>query len=161
MIYKPPQEWYFQKGTSVPFFLQLTTSSSYKMHDIFESLKFIEFNIKDHNPSLRRWGIGCPHTEESKKLISDAKKGLKQTPQHIQKRVDSMTGFKQSQHQKNTARETFECAWLVTNPQGQSFNIINLRKFCRENNLNQGNMVKVSTGILKQHKGWKCVKIGS
>ena len=58
----------------------------------------MEFNINDHNPSLRRWGIGFPHTEESKKSISESKKGIKQTPEHIQKRVNKMTGFKQSQY---------------------------------------------------------------
>jgi hypothetical protein len=131
------------------------------MNDIFESLKTMEFNIDEHNPSLRRWGTGIPHTEESKKLISDSKKGIKQTPEHIQKRVDKMTGFKQTQHQKNRARESLEGSWLITNQQGKTFNIVNLRSFCRENNLDQGNMVKVSQGILKQHKGWKCLKIGS
>ena len=131
------------------------------MNDIFESLKTMEFNIDEHNPSLRRWGTGIPHTEESKKLISDSKKGIKQTPEHIQKRVDKMTGFKQTQHQKNRARESLESSWLITNQQGKTFNIVNLRSFCRENNLDQGNMVKVSQGILKQHKGWKCLKIGS
>jgi len=40
-------------------------------------------------------------------------------------------------------------------------NIVNLRKFCKDNGLDQGNMVKVSQGILKQHKGWKCVKVVS
>ena len=132
-----------------------------KMDDIFESLKTMKFNINDHNPSLRRWGTGIPHTEESKKLISESKKGIKQTPEHIKNRVDKVKGFKQSQHQKDRTRETFESAWLITNPQGQTFNIVNLRSFCRTNNLDQGNMVKVSQGILKQHKGWKCLKIGS
>ena len=131
------------------------------MDDIFESLKTMEFNINDHNPFLKRWGIGFPHTEETKQLIREMKTGIKQTPEHIKKRVDKMTGFKQTQHQKDRARETFECAWLVTNPQGQFFNIVNLRKFSKDNGLDQGNMVKVSQGILKQHKGWKCVKIGS
>ena len=131
------------------------------MNDIFDSLKTMEFNIDEHNPSLRRWGIGIPHTEESKKLISDSKKGIKQTPEHIQKRVNNMIGFKQSQYQKDRARESLESSWLITNKQGQTFNIVNLRSFCRENNLDQGNMVKVSQGILKQHKGWKCLKIGS
>ena len=129
------------------------------MQDIFEDLKTFTFDINEHNPQPRGFSFRCKHTEESKKLISESKIGSKQTKEHIQKRVDSMIGFKQSEHQKDRARETFESAWLVTNPQGQSFNIINLRKFSKENGLDQGNMVKVSKGILKQHKGWKCVKI--
>ena len=131
------------------------------MEDIFESLKTMPFDIKEHNPTTKWFGFSCKHTEESKKLISESKKGVKQTPEHIQKRVDKMKGFKQSEHQKDRARETFEMSWLVTNTKGQSFNIVNLRKFCKDNGLDQGNMVKVSQGILKQHKGWKCTKVGA
>jgi hypothetical protein len=68
-------------------------------------------------------------------------------------------GFKQSDYQKQKVRETFEASWVVTPPNGQSITIINLRKFCSKNGLDQGNMVKVSQGILKQHKGWTCCKI--
>jgi hypothetical protein len=131
------------------------------MEDFFESLKTMPFNIMDHNPKFTGFGFSCKHTEESKKMISESKMGVKQTQKHIQNRVNKMKGFKQSENQKDRARETFEMAWMVTNIQGQSFNIINLRKFCLENGLDQGNMVKVSQGILKQHKGWKCIKIGA
>ena len=120
-----------------------------------------------------------PKSEETKKKMSEWQIGRKLTKEHteniskkqkerwsqgkydVEKLRLSRIGFKQSQHQKDRARETLECAWLVTNTQGQSFNIVNLRKFCIENKLDQGNMVKVSQGILKQHKGWKCLKIGS
>jgi ATP-dependent 26S proteasome regulatory subunit len=117
------------------------------------------FDIKEHNPSLRRHGIGFPHTEETKQIISEMKKGLKQTTEHIQKRIAKMKGFKQSQYQKDRVRETLESSWVVTPPNGIPINIVNLRKFCKENGLDQGNMVKVSQGTLKQHKGWLCVKI--
>ena len=89
------------------------------------------------------------------------KKGIKQTPEHIKKRVDKTTGFKQSEYQKEKARELLECDWLITDPNGQVYKITNLRKFCRDHGLEQGNMVKVSQGILKQNKGWKCVKFGA
>lgn len=129
------------------------------MDDIFESLKTMPFDIKEHNPSLRRHGIGFPHTEETKQLIREMKKGHKQSKETIQKRVDKMKGFKQSQHQKDRVRETFEAAWVVIPPNNEPINIVNLRKFCIENGLDQGNMVRVSQGILKQHKGWKCFKV--
>ena len=123
--------------------------------DIFESLKTHQFNIHDHNPSLRRWGTGFPHTEETKQYLSEMKKGSKQSAEHIKKRVDNMVGFKQSDWQKSRAAEALSSAWLVTDPKGKTMNIVNLRKFCRENNLDQGNM---SRG---KYKGWKCVKIGT
>jgi len=159
VIYETLKEGYFRKGPkSLSFCNEL---HKVFMENIFESLKTHSFNIQDHNPSLRKHGIGFPHTEKTKQYISEMKTGLKQTPEHIQKRVDKMIGFKQSQHQKDRARETFEQSWIVTNPQKQSLNIVNLNAFCKNNGLDQGNMVKVSQGILKQHKGWKCVKIGT
>lgn len=131
------------------------------MEDIFESLRTTPFDINDHNPKSKWFNFSCRHTEESKKLISESKMGIKQTQEHIQKRVEKIKGFKQSEHQKNRAKETLSDTWSVTSPQNQTFNITNLREFCRNNGLDQGNMVKVSTGILKQHKGWKCFKIVS
>lgn len=120
---------------------------------MFESLKTFPFDINEYSPSLRRYGIGFPHTEETKQSISEMKSGIKQTPEHIQKRVSSVTGFKQSEHQKKVATETFSAEWIVTSPNGESFKIKNLRSFCRENNLDQGNLSRGS------HKGWKSVKL--
>jgi hypothetical protein len=104
------------------------------MDDIFESLKTMKY-------------------------LSEMKKGLKQKPEHIKKRVDKMIGFKQSNYQKETVSKKLSSEWIVTNPKGESIKIKNLRQFCINNNLDQGNMVKVSKGIIKQNKGWKCVKI--
>lgn len=131
------------------------------MNTIFESLKNWPFDMEQlKNHSVIRF-YEKTRSEETKTAISETKMGSKQTTEHIYNRAESAKGFKQSQHQKNRARESLECKWLVTDPQGHSFNIINLRKFCFDNVLDQGNMVKVSQGILRQHKGWKCLKLGS
>jgi len=129
--------------------------------DIFDSLKTFEFNIQDHNPDTKYRWFRVTTTEETKKRISETKMGSKQTPEHIKNRVNSTIGFKQSKHQKEVVRKLFEKEWIVTNPEGESIRITNLHKFCKENGLDQGNMVKVSQGIIKQNKGWKCVKIGT
>jgi hypothetical protein len=71
----------------------------------------------------------------------------------------SRIGFKQPESQKKTVAEKLSSEWIVTDPKGQSTRIKNLQKFCKENGLDQGNMVKVSKGYIKQNKGWKCVKI--
>ena len=46
--------------------------------------------------------------------------------------------------------------YIVTDPEGSTHEVYNLAKFCREHNLDQGNMVKVSKSKCKQHKGWLC-----
>lgn len=98
------------------------------------------------------------YSEESKQKISESKKG-KFDSEYYSNLAKLRKDFKQTEHQKNRARETLECAWVVTRPDGESINIVNLRKFCQENGLDQGNMVKVSKGTLKQHKGWTCYKV--
>lgn len=125
------------------------------MDDILDSLKTWPFDeeVLKQNSYMRFYEK--TRSEETKKLISETKMGIKQSQEHIEKRVNSMKGFKQSDYQKQRVAETLSFAWVITTPEGKSINIVNLRDFCRKNNLDQGNM---SRG---KHKGWKCVKIGS
>jgi hypothetical protein len=105
---------------------------------------------------IRQYRLGKKQSEQSKQKISEkAKERWSNGVYDAQELAMKRRGFKQSQYQKDRARETLECAWLITSPEGITINIVNLRKFCRENNLDQGNL---SRG---KHKGWKCLKIGS
>lgn len=45
-------------------------------------------------------------------------------------------------------------SYSFTNPDGKTVEVFNLRKFCRENDLNQGCMGLVASGKRKTHKGW-------
>ena len=127
---------------------------------MFESLKTMPFDINDHNPSLRKYGIGLPHMEETKKNLSEIQKERwKQGKYDPEKLRLSRIGFKQPESQKKKVAEKLSAEWIITDPKGKSFKIKNLQKFCKENGLDQGNMVKVSQGIIKQNKGWKCVKL--
>ena len=49
--------------------------------------------------------------------------------------------------------------WLITFPTGLRQKVCNLKSFCREMGLSQGNMCQVSKGIRQQHKGYRCEKI--
>lgn len=44
--------------------------------------------------------------------------------------------------------------WTLINPSGEEMTIINLAKFCRENNLSRSAMGNVASGVAKTHKGW-------
>ena len=131
------------------------------MDEILESLRNFKFVFDKNDKSVVQRFYVKKHTEESKKLISEMKKGYKQSSEHIEKVRQSRIGKHQTEYQKQRAKESLECAWLLTTPEGKQINIVNLRQFCKENGLDQGNMVKVSQGIIKQNKGWKCIKIGS
>ena len=52
-----------------------------------------------------------------------------------------------------------EQKWLLTSPEGEQFEITNLAKFCRENNLLKNKMCEVGKGKWKQHRGWHCLKL--
>lgn len=63
-------------------------------------------------------------------------------------------GFKQPQSQKDGVAKALAKEYEFLNPQGQYIHIINLHKFCKENGLNQGNMLRVHQSIYKSCKGW-------
>lgn len=51
--------------------------------------------------------------------------------------------------------------WIVTHPDGHEEIVFSLTKFCRENDLSQGNMTEVAKGKRKQHLGYSCRAINT
>lgn len=136
-----------------------------------ECSKFaLEFSIKNNILESKDWAnlrlengldgapIGNSFSKETLKKMSDSKKGKKPKEFYVEIAKKNV-GWKQTEYQKQKVREKFQLKWIVVSPQGDKINITNLRKFCIQNNLDQGNMVKVSKGILKKHKEWTCFKI--
>ena len=93
------------------------------------------------------------YSEESKRKISESKKGKKLTQEHKEKVIKSLTGRIQPETQKKKVAEKLSKTWKITNPNGETFIIENLRNFCKDNSLDQGNL---SRG---KHKGWIAEKI--
>lgn len=86
--------------------------------------------------------MGKKYNDEAKKNISNSLKNRKLSPAHINKII-----------QMNSK------SWKIINPHGECFTITNLNQFCRENNLNKGNMSAVASGKLKHYKKWKCYSL--
>lgn len=80
---------------------------------------------------------GHPHTQESKEKISKAQKGKSKSEESTLKRAGNFT---------------------LIDPEGKIYQIKNLAKFARENNLDQGALSKVALGQRPSHKGWVCKK---
>ena len=57
------------------------------------------------------------------------------------------------------SRTVAEKRWIVISPEGKKFEITNMAKFCRENNLCNSKMSGVASGSRNHHKGWKCLKV--
>lgn len=49
--------------------------------------------------------------------------------------------------------------WQVTDPAGNTFQITNMKQFCRDNQLDPGTMSQVARGNQDNHKGYRCVKL--
>jgi hypothetical protein len=125
-----------------------------KLHNIVESTEWANLRMENGTDGAP---VGNSFSSETIKKMSDSKKGKRPREYYVEIAKKNV-GRKQTEYQKQRVRETMESSWVVTSPDGISTNIINLTKFCRDNKLDQGNMVKVSKGILKQHKGWTCLK---
>lgn len=66
-----------------------------------------------------------------------------------------------SQREKfeSEGRTIAEQKWIVTTPNGETLEVSNLKKFCRENNLLPNKMCEVGKGKWKQHRGYTCEKV--
>jgi len=91
--------------------------------------------------------------EESKRKISMSQKKKNLSSEHYRWVGSQRKNFKQPESQKQKVAEKLSRSYQITNPDGETFVIKNLSKFCRENNLDQGNMSR------NQVRGWSCQKI--
>lgn len=87
--------------------------------------------------------IRVAHTEETKRKISETKhkNPHHHSPETIQQIADKRRGKPQTDHQKQRAREANACTWEVITPTGETLIITNLRQYCLEHHLSQGNLV--------------------
>ena len=68
---------------------------------------------------------------------------------------EGATGYKFTDEQKKRLIGPSK-SYTILDPNGNKFNIVNLNKFCRDNNLDQPTMTSVAKGRRKHHKRWTC-----
>lgn len=88
--------------------------------------------LKKGIPSKRK---GIPS-----EAISKAKRGKKRSLEFIEKCRLAKIGMKQSESQKNKIRNKISENHKVKLPSGEIIDIFNLRQFCKDNQLSQGNL---------------------
>ena len=90
------------------------------------------------------------------------------SPESIRKGTLARTGKKRGpmmDEQKEKLRSVqkgkvaWAYQWKVIGPDKEEYVTLNLKKFCREHNLNQGNMYQVAKGKKDSDKGWTCHKV--
>lgn len=95
--------------------------------------------------------LGHPVSEESRERMRLAHLGTNRSPEAIEKGRQSMTGHTYDTEVYASRRKTF----ILTNPDGAEYVINDLRKFCKEHNLNYSCLIQVAKGNANHHKGWK------
>jgi hypothetical protein len=107
---------------------------------------------EEHKQNLRKpKSISYPKSEEHKRKIGKAQKGVPRPYVTILKK-----GVPRPTHVKEAMISWRIRIWIVTDPIDNKQEIINLKKFCREHELDSAAMQRVANGTVKQHKGWRC-----
>ena len=117
--------------------------------DVWNSLREMEWTEEDYSGTLC-WGnypswnkglktgiqpfLGKKHTEETKRLMSLAKKGKKNSPEHC----DNMA-------------KAFARTYKLTFADGRELIITNMRKFCRESKYHTAHLRGVMKGLRGRH----------
>lgn len=110
--------------------------------DNFDSIN-IGYNTAPNAGSL----LGLKRSEETKSLISKSKKG--KSP-----RVRP-NGYVQSDLVRQKKAESLSRTYYgFVSPTGEKVIITNLKRFSRDNNLNDSHMYELIAGKVKSHKGW-------
>jgi hypothetical protein len=100
----------------------------------------------------RKSRLGVILTDDTKAKISMAKRGYKLSEEH--KAKINPTGRKQPKTQKEKVAKALSKRWLITDPEGNTFEIENLRAFGKEHNVDQGNLIKHG-----KSKGYVCLPL--
>lgn len=114
-------------------------------------------------------------SEETKQKISISNTGKKASPETIKKLSESHKGFKvlestkqklsdinkgKSQHPNTLEgiKQKVSKRYLLMSPVGVEVEIVNMKNFCKENNLQSTNMSQLVNGKLGKYKGWTFLK---
>jgi hypothetical protein len=81
--------------------------------------------------------------------------GKKMSVEHRKSISIAGMGRVQTERQKRITREVRQKAYTITDPKGNTYDIVNLLEFSKKHHLDQGNLCKVAQQKLKSHKGYK------
>lgn len=95
--------------------------------------------------------LGRTVSPETREKISHAHVGRKQAPETIEKHRQSMLGRTYDSEVYTNRMKTY----ILTSPDGVEYEVVGIRKFAREHNLNNSHLIRVAKGEYSQHKGWK------
>lgn len=112
-----------------------------------------ETNIRGYNMTSGGEGAtGYKHSVESKTKIGLRSLGNKNN-------IGKSGDWSKSTEERENIRKRMSETWEITTPSGEIITISNLHLYCEQNNLQVGNMWKVSKGLRNHHKYYTCKKV--
>lgn len=122
----------------------------YQSYDCLHTLKIMEpYFITEYNSFARGYNMTTG---------GDGTPGHIRNPAIAKKHSENMKQY--FSNPENRLKRGDDCSklWTVTDPNGNKQDIKNLAKFCREHNLDSGNMSAVAKGRYKQYRGWTVIQ---
>jgi len=116
---------------------------------------------KYKNGYLHPW-VGRSHTKETKDKISAANTGKKMPDGFGADVARRNLGTTRTQEIKDKMSDVLcRFEYEITSPTGETYIVKSLNRFCKEHNINGGNMARVISGKYKHTKGWTGKKLRS
>lgn len=141
-------------------------SEKYKTNN--PSYKGMESRLGHHTEEskakISRSKLGKPNlklrgrevSQEQRNKISAANIGKVRTTDQKEAQRQRMLGHKQTDYQKQKAAEALRKIWIIIHPDGKEETVVDLKAFCRANNLNSpSNFSSVAKGKLPHYRGFK------
>ena len=137
------------------------------MNDLYSDSErkkeFLSHRTDEWKEKIKKAKTGVPwgkHSDETKKKISEIRKGIKFSEEHKKKlsiaRKKRITTYKTRQKMSKSSKGRINIKkYKLIDPNGIEYITTNgLAKFCEENNLTSSNLMKVLKGDRNHHKGW-------
>lgn len=139
----------------------------------FLSSKSVEERKKiseKRSKAISKVQTGVPRTDKAKKALSKAQKRLWRDPVYRERQTMTLRSAverlrlgdpevfsrrSKKNWESDDHRNKYEKKYIIIYPDGHNEVIQGMKRFCRENNLNPGNMVAIARGKRKQHKGFR------
>ena len=98
---------------------------------------------------------GRNHTEESKRKMSEAKRGKPQSSSHKENRLKSLREHSRTKsHSENLSKSLIKPVSLIS-PEGLIVEIRGRKKFAKENGLSRNHFLDLCRGTISEHEGWR------
>lgn len=143
-----------QKGKTVT----LTQETRIKISESHKK-RVIPLKQIQHITALGKQSRGKKLSEEHRKKLSESHKGFVIPDATKEKLRLALLGREITEEARAKQREKKGGRYLITDPQGNTQEIIGITYFCKQNNLCRPLMLKVATGKRDHYKGWICKRL--